>query len=113
MSKSATVLSLMDTYYQWVPQPNGVFQLPSQHRRLFVEKVVLVVIEPCHISTITAQGGWVIASSGLRSETEEELSWGGDIHVVFGGIGVELGLMTMCFNQLLARDLIVVWMAKR
>ena len=69
---------------------------------------MLVVIEPCHISTITAQGGWFIASSGLGSETEEELRWGGDIHVVIGGIGVELGLMTVCFNQLLARDPIVV-----
>ena len=62
---------------------------------------------PCHILTITAQGGWVITSSGLGSETEEELRWG-DIDVVFGGIGVELGLMTLYFNQLLARDLIVV-----
>ena len=49
-----------------------------------------------------------MASSGVGSEMEGELRWGGDIHVVFGGIGVELGLMTVYFNQLLARDLIVV-----
>ena len=52
-------------------------------RPLFVahRKVVLVVIQPCHTSTITAKGGWVMASRELASETEEELRWGGDVHV--------------------------------
>ena len=52
------------------------------------------MIEPCHLSTITAQGGWVMTSRGMASEIEEDLRWGGDVHVVFGGIGVEVGLMT-------------------
>ena len=58
------VLRLMDTYYQWVPQPNGVFESSSKRRLLLVGKLsYLVVIEPCHNSTITAQGEWVMAST--------------------------------------------------
>ena len=49
-----------------------------------------------------------MASSGLGLEMEGELRWGGDVRVAFSGVGGEFGLMTMCFNQLLARDLIVV-----
>lgn len=56
------VFCLMGTCLQWDPQPNGRFELPSEHRLLLVE-VVLVVIEPFHISTITAQVGWVMGSS--------------------------------------------------
>ena len=33
--------------------------------------------------------------SGLGSEMEEELRWGGDIHIIFSGIDVEFSLMTM------------------
>ncbi|EDR00791.1 uncharacterized protein LACBIDRAFT_333835 [Laccaria bicolor S238N-H82] len=58
------VFCLMGTCLQWDPQPNGRFELPSEHRLLLVE-VVLVVIEPFHISTITAQVGWVMGSSLL------------------------------------------------
>ena len=65
---------------------------------------MVVVIEPCHISTITAQGGLVMASSGLGSEMEGKLRWEGDIRVVFTGVGVEFGLMTMEFNRLRMYD---------
>ena len=47
-------------------------------------KVVRVVIEPYHTSTITAQGGWVRASRELESDMEEGLRWGGDLRVEFG-----------------------------
>ena len=39
------------------------------------------MIEPYHTSTIPAKGGWVTASRGLASETEEELRWGGDVRI--------------------------------
>ena len=51
--------------------------------------VVVVVIDPCHVLNITAQGRWVTDFRGLGSETEEELRWGGDVRV-------EVGLMTVC-----------------
>jgi hypothetical protein len=76
----------MSTYHWWVPQPNGVFELLLEHRLLLV---VVVAIDPCHISTITVQGRWIMAFRGLGSETEEELRWGGDVRV-------EVGLMTVC-----------------
>ena len=38
----------MGTYHLWVPQPNGVFELPFEHRLLLV---VVVVIDPCHMLT--------------------------------------------------------------
>ena len=76
----------MGTYHWWVQQPNGVFELPFEHRLLLV---VVVVIDPYHILTITAQGGGVMAFTRLKSETEEELGRGGDVRV-------EVGLMTVC-----------------
>ena len=33
------VLPLMGTYLQGVPQPNGMFELPSENRLLLVEKL--------------------------------------------------------------------------
>ena len=42
------------------------------------------MIEPYHISTIMAKGRWVIASWGLELETNEVLTWGGDVRVEFG-----------------------------
>ena len=69
------VLHPMSTYHWWVPQPNSMFELPFEHHLLLV---VVVVIDPCHILTITVQGRWVMAFRGLGSGTEEELRWGGD-----------------------------------
>ena len=42
------------------------------------------MIEPYHISTITAKDGWVMASRGLELETDGGLTWGGDVRVEFG-----------------------------
>ena len=36
-----------------------------------------------------------MASRALESEIEEGLRWGGDVHIVFSGVGVEFGLMIL------------------
>jgi hypothetical protein len=80
------VLRLMDTYHQCVPQPNGVLELPSEHRLLHVANLINYFAK-----YDAACRSWLLVAEVRDGGTK----MGGNVRVVFYGIGVVPSIMIM------------------